>query len=317
MTGTYPRLCCFIQNHRHPAQAARLVATLRRTGDDPFILVGHDPFAGAGPAEAVEDYLGVPVFGFPQAARRGYFSLIQPYFDAVHWLARRTVTYDWLVYLSAQDYPLRPLRDLAALLATTTADGYLRHWNAFGPGSPWRRRQGRRRYALQYGDAPTWFLPFLRAMRWINGFQPFLHLHLVYGPRVGLALPGSPFRGGRVPSGGTQWTVLRRSCAEFAAERVRRRDAVVRWLERTVCPDEAVVQTLLVDAGRFRLVDDDLRFVDMAHSRDGRPRVLGMADLDTLVCGPWWFARKFDPAVDSRILDALDERLDSHRSPDE
>ena len=309
MTASPPRLCFFIQNHRPPGQAARLIAALRRTGDDPFILVGHDPFAGAGPAEAVARALGVPAFGFGAPARRGYFSLIRPYFDAVEWLGRSGVEYDWLVYLSAQDYPTRPVRDLAAMLGSSVADGFLRHWPAFAAGTPWRRRQGRRRYALQYYEAARPFLPLLRAFRWVNGVQPFLHLHLVYGPRVGLWSGGSPFTGDAVPWGGTQWSVLRRACAEFAAGRVRAGDPAVRWFERTVCPDEAVVQTLLTGAGRFRLTDDDLRFVDMAGSRDGRPRTLGLGDLDALRGGTHFFARKFDPAVDARVLDALDERL--------
>jgi hypothetical protein len=111
------------------------------------------------------------------------------------------------------------------------------------------------------------------------------------------------------PYGGSQWTILRRACAEFAVGRVHAGDPVVRWFQRTICPDEAVVQTLLVHAGRFRLVDDDLRFVDMAGSRDGRPRTLGSGDLAALLGGSHFFARKFDPAVDGGVLDALDGRL--------
>jgi hypothetical protein len=303
------RLCFFIQNHRPPAQAARLISALRRGAGDPFVLVGHDPFAGAGTAEEAERTLGVPVFGFPHPARRGYFSLIRPWFEAVEWLAGRGIPYDWLVYLSAQDYPTRPVAQLAALLGSTRADGFLRHWPAYGPGGPWRKRQGRRRYALQYFDAPPALAPLLWALRWINGLQPFVHLHRVYGPRVGVWRGEGPFTGGRVPYGGTQWSVLRRACAEFAAGRARSGDPVVRWFERTVCPDEAVVQTLLVHDGRFRLDDDDLHFTAMAGSRTGRPRVLGMKDLPSLLTGRHFFARKFDAETDSRVLDALDRHL--------
>lgn len=311
MPPSSARLCFFIQNHRPPAQAARLIRALRAAGDTPFILVGHDPFAGAGSAREVGLALDVPVFGFPEPARRGYFSLLRPYFDAVEWLSERGIAYDWLVYLSAQDYTTRPVRELAAMLAGSPADGFLRHWPAYAPATPWgRRSQGRRRYALQYRDAPRAFLPLLRSLRWINGLQPIIHLHLVYGPRIGFRAPGSPFgRGAPGPFGGTQWTILRRECAEYATERVRAGDPAVRWFERTVCPDEAVVQTLLASAGRFRLVDDDLRYVDMAGSRDGRPRILGMGDWAALVRGQHYFARKFDPAVDARVLDALDGRL--------
>ena len=84
---------------------------------------------------------------------------------------------------------------------------------------------------------------------------------------------------------------------------------LIDYYRRTVCPDESLVQTLLVNAGRFRLCNDNLRYADTRGSRDGRPRLLGVADLPLLTAGAYHFARKFDLAYDARVLDLLDERL--------
>jgi hypothetical protein len=303
------RLCYFIQNHLPPPQVSRLARTLRRSQPEAFVLVGHDAFAGQASVDEMRRALDVDVFAVREPARRGYFSLLQPYFEAVEWLADRGVDYDWITYLSAQDYPTRPLARFEALLAASEHDGFLRYWDAAAPVNPWgRRRQGVCRYYFQYSDAPRWAAPALRPLRSLNGAQSLMHVHLVYGPRVGFRRK-APFGPGLTCYAGTQWTTLRRACAEYAAEQVRADGPLIRWFRRTICSDEAVVQTLLVNNGRLRFVNDDLRYMDFAGSRDGRPRTLTVEDLPRLTGGPFYFARKFDLQRDARVLDLLDERI--------
>ena len=304
------RVCYFIQNHLGPSQVRRLVATLQRACPESFILVGHDGFAGSCSASELRQALGVDVFAFREPAKRGYFSLIEPYFDAVDWLSREGIAYDWLVYLSAQDYPTRPLGSFEDLLATTEYDGFLRFWDAADPVNPWgRRRQGIVRYFYQYFDAPAWARPALPLLRAANGLQPLVHCHLTYGPRIGVRRRRQPFDEAVRCFAGKQWTVLRRACTEYLAERLRGEDRLIQWFRRTVCPDEAVVQTLLVNSGRFRLANDDLRYMDMSGSKDGRPRTLTAQDLPLLTSGPYYFARKFDAGGDGEVLDLLDARI--------
>ena len=304
------RVCYFIQSHLAAPQVRRLVGAIQRSRPASFVLVGHDEFAGHASAAALREALGVDVFAFREPAKRGYFSLLEPYFDAVDWLAGHAIPYDWLVYLSGQDYPIQPLRAFEEMLAVTAYDGFLRFWDATNPVNPWgRRRQGLVRYCYQYVEAPAWARPALRLLRAANGLQPFVHCHLTYGPRIGVRRRRQPFNETFRCYAGTQWTVLRRACAEYAAERVRSGDALIEWFRRTVCPDEAVVQTLLVNSGRFKLADDDLRYVDMSGSRDGRPRTLTVKDLPALTSSPDYFARKFDAGRDSEVLDRLDERI--------
>ncbi len=306
------RICYFIQNHLGPAQASRLIQTLRRSQPESFVLVGHDPFAGHSSAEELRRALDVDVLEAREPARRGYLSLLQPYLDALEWLADRGIDYDWIVYLSAQDYPTRPLASLETLLATSGYDGFLRSWKASDPvNNPWgRRRQGLIRYYYQYSDAPGWMMPALRLFRWSNRVQSLVHIHLTYGPRVGLRRRPAPWDRGLTCYVGYQWTTLRRECAEYVLERVRSDRELMQWFGRTICADEAVVQTLLLNSGRFNLCNDDLRFVDFAGSRDGRPRTLTAEDIPVITGGTYHFARKFDPQSDARVLDLLDEHIE-------
>jgi hypothetical protein len=305
------RICYFIQNHLPPPQVSRLIRTLRRGQPEAFVLVGHDPFAGRCSTEEMRRAVDADVFSVREPPKRGYFSLIQPYFDAVEWLSDHGIGYDWVVYLSGQDYPVQPPRLLENLLETCDCDGFLRYWNALDPENPWgRRRQGLRRYGYQYSDAPRWIAPVLRPLRALNGVQEFAHVHLIYGPRVGLRRP-SPFGSGLTCYAGKQWTILRRACAESVTEKVRENGELIQWFRRTVCPDEAVVQTLLANEERFRFRDDDLRYMDFTGSKTGSPRVLTAEDLPALTSGAYYFARKFDLDRDSRVLDLLDDHIEA------
>ena len=188
------RICYFIQNHLAPPQVQRLIQTIRRSQPDSFILVGHDGFAGHCAGQELSRALDVDVFECREPAKRGYFSLLGPYFEAIEWLSNHGLAYNWIVYLSAQDYPTRPLRSFEEMLAVSECDGYLRYWNACEPVNPWgRRRQGKIRYQFQYSEAPDWIAPALPLVRWSNRFQSVMHIHLVYGNRIGMRLRKAPF----------------------------------------------------------------------------------------------------------------------------
>jgi hypothetical protein len=305
------RVGYLLQTHRDPLQIARLVATLGRMSPRALVLVAHDasgceldPRTLRGAAEVRHLTVAGPV-------RRGYLSMLEPYFQAVELLRRETIDYDWLVYLSGQDYPTQPLARTEARLAASDADGFLRFWPALGPQAAWgRRRQGFLRYYYRYRDAPPWSTPLLRLLKALNGLQSLVHVHRVYGRRVGVRARRTPFDAGRVCYGGWQWTTLRRACAESILDAARGGEPeLLEHFRCTICPDEAWAQTVLVNAGRFRLVDDSRRYADTSKSRDGRPRLLGVGDLDLITSGAYDFARKFDPAHDPRVLDLLDERL--------
>jgi hypothetical protein len=307
------RVAYFVQTHRTPVQVLRLLGALRRGSPGALLVVGHDPAAEPLDPRALEA-LEARSFRPVHPPRRGYWSMFEPFVEAVELLDRLGPSYDWLVYLSGQDYPVRPLEASEGFLAASPYDGYLTWFDAEAESPEGRRRQGRVRYFYRYTDRPG-AVATLRLLRKANGLQPWWHVHLVYGPRLGVRVRGTPFGPGLRPCWGSQWTTLRRACAERVAEAAREGSALVEQFRRTVCPDEAFVQTVLVNDGRFRLCNDSLRYVDMRGSRDGRPRVLGLADGPALAAGGWAFARKFDVDVDAAILDWLDERLAPAGSP--
>lgn len=304
---TQVRVAYFVQSHQCPRQVERLLGALRRGSPDALLVVGHCP-DGEPLDAAVLAGLGALHFSHRRRCHRGYWSLLEPYFDAVELLSKQSIDYQWLVYLSGQDYPVRPLAELEAELAGTDYDGYLTWRHVDARSDDGRKRQGRVRYLYRYFELPGWEA-LLRFVRPLNRLQNAFNVHLTYGPRLGIRarFPGAV--SGRTPFVGSQWTTLRRCCAEQVAASARSGGAEVAHFERTVCPDEAFAQTALVNDGGFHLANDNLRFVDFAGSRDGHARVLTCADCQTLVAGNYYFARKFDLDVDAAALDWLDAHL--------
>ncbi len=304
------RVCYLIQSHREPRQIARLVQTLGRHSPSSLVLVAHDESASTLDPRALAGLSEVHYLPVRGPIRRGYLSMLDPYLQGLEFLRRRQADYDWLVYISGQDYPTRPLADSEAALAAAPADGFIRWWPALGSDGPWRRRhQGFRRYYYRYGDAPRWSRPWVRLLKALNGVQSALHVHLAYGLRVGRRALRTPFDAGRVCYAGWQWTTLRRACAEYLLDQLAQQPELIDYYAHTVCPDESLVQTLLVNSGRFRLVNDNLRYAATEGHRQGQARLLGVDDLPLLESGGFHFARKFDIAHDARVLDLLDERL--------
>lgn len=302
------RVCYLIQSHREPRQIARLVASLGRMSPGALVLVVHDDTGCPLDPRALPSAADTRCLFARGPIRRGYLSMLEPWLQGVAWLRREGIEYDWLVYLSGQDYPARPLALTEAALASAAGDGFIRWWPAFGGGGPWRRRQGHRRYFYRYRDAPRGAAPALRLLRSLNGVQSLVHVHLVYGPRIGVRARRTPFDAGRTCYAGWQWTTLRRACAESVLAGVESEPGLIDYYRRTICPDESLVQTLLVNDGRFRLIDDNRRYADTGGPL-GHARLLGAADLDEITSGRYDFARKFDLAHDARVLDLLDERL--------
>lgn len=304
------KVCYFIQSHRDPEQIYRLVRTLRRGSARGVILVQHDAARCRldwQPLVKLPDIHLLPPYAAPRV--RGEFGgQLEPYLDAARWLERQGIGYDWLVSLTAQDYPVTPVPRIEELLGTTSADGFLRFWDVLSPHSPWPRRKARARYWYKYWRLPEASAGALHAVRILARLLP-IHFYLDYGPYVGVRRLRTPFGAGFRCHGGWTWSSLRHAVVRYLLDFLATHPAIEAHYRRTIAPEESMVQTVLVNSRRFALVDDALRYVDYAGARRGAPRTLTRADLPLLASGRFHFARKFDLAVDAQVLDDIDREL--------
>ena len=302
-------VCYFIQSHRDPEQVYRLVRTLRQGSPRGVIVVQHDsarcPLDWAPLAGLPDTYL-LPDSG--PRIRAHFCCQVQPYLHAIEWLERQGIAYDWLVNLTAQDYPVVPVPRIEAFLEAARCDGFLRYWDVLSPESPWSRRKARARYWYRYRRLRDGAEGALRAVRFVTRIAP-LHFYLDYGPYVGVRRLRVPFGDGFRCYGGWAFFSLRRRAVLYLRDFLAEHPEIEAHYRGTIAPEESLVQTVLVNSGRFELVDDDLRYIDYSRAHRGSPRVLTVADLPLLAGGRYHFARKIDLGVDREVLDRIDREL--------
>jgi len=283
------RPCAFvILAHQRPRQVLRLIDSL---GDAPTFLhidqgSRHEVFeALAWGAERREGVHLLPRkrtawagWGIPEATLSGL--------SAAHAHGARHA-----VVLSGQDYPLVPPAAIQDFSGRNPDTSFMPSWEL--PTPMWGRHGGLER--VRYWHQP------------IRG-----HRFRVPIPR---RLPH-----GITPFGGSAWSMLSRRAIEDVQRFSARRPDVVRFYRHTWIPDEMFIHTALHNSRtQSHIVNENLWYMDWDEG-EKHPRVLNAGDSEALLeaagqeseaGGPArakLFARKFDAAADSDILDVLDKR---------
>lgn len=312
----------FVMSHKSPGQTVRLVKALLAASQDGIILLHHDP---AGPALSLGELVMHPRLRLapdPSRIRWSDFTMVEAFLKAMRW-ALRELKFDWLIWLSGQDYPLGTLDVFESALSRGTADGYFRYFDAIGHAG-WPQGEGSRRYCYRYYDLPRnpyyYLLPGrlqagLSALR--EGFVSSQPMFMIW-PRqrnnpakLGIRTLRSPFTATHPCRAGWMWLNVRRACIEYLVQFADANPHYVRHFRKTYCPEEAFPHTVLVNAKKFELSNQPLRHINWGPARFATsPDIITAGSLldDALASGNP-FARKFDQEVDAQPFEILDARI--------
>lgn len=185
---------------------------------------------------------------------------------------------DYTILLSGQDYPIKPNDEIHAFLEA---------------------RRGRSSFLYFAVPTPNWAqggVPRFRDwhLRWRG-------LHVRIPLRRSLPLGLTPW------GGSAYWILGRRALAEVVGF-VGEHPEYVEFFRHVDIPDESFFHTILLNSP-LAAECDDIRLHYTEWGRTPAPAVLLTADYPHLVESPCLFARKFDPHVDSEVLDLIDEHL--------
>jgi hypothetical protein len=150
----------------------------------------------------------------------------------------------------------------------------------------------------------------LPTTNWLEGGVPrYEKFHFWIGSRhvsVPRFLPGRPFKAFH---GGSSYWSLTRAHAEYVCDYLRSRPGAESFFRHTFIPDEMFFQSVLLNGGLGSQIDNtNALHVDWSDPRES-PKVLRSRDWDALKASGKLFARKFDIAEDSGILDRIDREL--------
>jgi hypothetical protein len=314
-----------ILNHRDPAQLLRLVTTLRLELPEAPIVVHNDRFRIDLNASALDSISDIHLLTSDGPITWGDFSLVDACWHSMRWMVRH-VKFDWLILLSAQDYPIKSLATLGDYLDATGADALLRAAPVSGLSKGRNGRNRRRRYFYQY--RPNIPIPYPDS-RWrrlrlrlrqltqvpvdvLNNVQPYIQVYKLPEQmpwRVGWRARSTPFTENEPCWFGSMWWSLSYKAAELVVEYARMNPAYVDYYRRTIIPDESATATIIYNSPSLHVDPHNLHYVRWTNPKTGHPDVFRADDLPELLAAPEFFARKFDIATDSEILDKLEEVL--------
>lgn len=321
------RVCYYLQTHTRPPQVSRLVERIKEASPQSAVLIHHDVSGPPLDVERLEAMPGVHVIVGPGGY--GNYTHLARYFAALDWLEEHRVEFDWLENLTGQDYPVRPIADTNRVLAESDADGYLQYGPIFPEqipqGADWGAgpefqlvnrfdRDLRFNYRHRWIGRPTKTKQrYLRPLMAVDLLQPWFRVSLAYSTvavrRQRTIFNDSDF----ICYGGSFFCTLSSECAYYARDFARDHPDVVAYFRAMPAPNEVFLQTVLVNAKKFRIIPDGKRYIDWTDSRNNHPKTLGVADLPAMLASGANWARKFDSRADPQVLDILDRHV-SHKS---
>jgi hypothetical protein len=242
---------------------------------------------------------------------------------------RESARFDWLVAIAGSDYPVRPVAEIEAALASADTDGFIETHPCEPPQS---RRAAQvdepaARYHYRWSRAPGPIATLARALgprvlvrATPAGVQiglpskrsPFktpkrkpLALPVRHNPLSSVDAERSPFGEGLECHYGSRSFVLSRRAVEVVDAAVREHPELVLYYRDTLVPAESYIHTVLANDPTITLHDDDRR-------RD----LSDTMDVDALLAPGADFAGPFEHPVDPALLDAVDARVHVRRLHD-
>ena len=281
-------------SHRNPEQVLRLVRVLRE-GPSARVLVRHDQRGERLDHKEVEAAGGDPLQDRIKTEWGGWSQL-----KLILGCLREAVTRhdpDWVLILSGQDYPLRPLADIEAELEASPADARL---GAVRPVEARRPPAGddefflrcRYRHYARPRAFPSSLPRSLRPLAYARDLPPLVGVRRIEPAPLTLFASAD-------------WLTLGRAGirAVLTASEDRR---LMRHFRRVAVPSESFFASVLLADPSLIVEHDNRRFSSFA-SGSPHPDTLTSADFDRLLASGADFARKFDATRDPHVLDLLDE----------
>ncbi|MBE9586353.1 glycosyl transferase [Mucilaginibacter sp. JRF] len=278
------KLAHLILAHQSPEQLSRLVSRISHPDADIFVHI--DAKVSIEPFEQALNADNVIFITDRVRVYWGAFSIVHATINGLKQILDSDVEYSYINLLSGHDYPLQSADALVDFLKANLGKAFMNFRMA----------------------KPNWLEALPRVQKYhLDNYRFPLRYRLQYV--INKILPERELPDSMVLVGRSQWFTMCDECVRYILEYWDSHSAFRRFIKLTWAPDEFVFQTILYNSPmNERMISNDLRFIDW--SRGGiNPRLFTIDDADMLKKSGMFFARKFDMAHDSAILNYIDDEL--------
>lgn len=200
--------------------------------------------------------------------------------------------YDYYILISGQDLPIKSNGEIISFLEANKEYSFVDH-EAF-PKKTWEKDfdGGYTRVIYYYGfDFKKNLIGFIlkKGLAFVRYIQKV----------TGLKRKLQPLK----YYGGWNWVNLNRSAMTHIVNYLNNNPKFLKSFKYTLCGDEVWIQTALMNSDN-KVINNELRYTDWRGCLEN-PKILTMDHLDEIKQSDALFARKFDPDIDTNIIDAV------------
>lgn len=280
------RIAHIIIAHTNPNQLSRLINRLQHSDADFYLHIDLKVDIAA-----FKSLLDIPNVTFIKNrinCNWGGNSLFIGIISALKEVLSLTQNYDYINLLSGQDYPLVPPGEFHDYLKKNAGISFISYETAVG--SAWLKEVAHRYEKYHLTD-----LNF----KWKYTLQKIMNAVL---PLKKFPVKGQFYGGNKA----TWWTVTT-AAARYVTEQLQQSEKLTRSLKYSWGTDEFVFSSLLMNSPfKGQVLNNNLRYIDWSE-RKVNPKLLSIADFESLKQSGMMFARKFDMLKDPEILDKIDQ----------
>lgn len=270
--------------HKNPRQLERLLKTMLHPNFDFYIHLDKKI--------DINNYLSIiaipNVFFIKNRVdvKWGGYSIVKATFNGINEICQKDRNYNFINFLSGQDYPIKPIEKIAHFFQEHTGKEFITYKDII---SDWKEAQDRYK---KYHFTELRFKGSTRLERILNFFSrerkvPY-NLH---------------------PYGESMFWMLSPEVASYVVNKVENDKKMESFFSYTWAADEFLFQTIIMNSPyRNRVVNNNYRYIDWS-AKEASPKLLGKDDFENLKMTPMLFARKFDMQEDFEILDRIDSTL--------
>jgi hypothetical protein len=278
------RIAHLILTYTNPAQTERMIKNMAHENFDFYIHV--DKKFDITPHLYLEEIPNVYFIQNRTDVGWAGFSTVLATFECVKEIVQTGITYQFINFLSGQDYPLVPAEEL-------------NHFFEVNAGTEF----------LSFRDFKNdWKEGLIRMEKYhLTGYN-FVGKFMVQG-LINTVMPKRKLPYNLHPYGKSMFWMLSPEAAMHVVNTVEKDKKLQHFFFLTWGSDEFVFQTILMNSAyKDKVVNNNYRYIDWSGG-GANPKVLGISDAEAIASSKMLFARKFDLLKSPEILDFIDAKL--------
>jgi len=278
------RIAHLILTYTDPKQTERMIKRMAHEDFDFYIHV--DKKFDINPHLFLKSIPNVYFINNRVDVRWAGYNTVKATFDCIKEIVGTGIKYDFINFLSGQDYPLKPAKEMALFFSENIGKEF-----------------------LSYRDIKNdWKEGLIRMEKYFLSNYSFKGKNTLENI-VNYIMPKRKMPYNLHPYGKSMFWMLSPETAMYVVNKVEQDKKLINFFSLCWASDEFVFQTILLNSSyKEKVINNNYRYIDWSLG-GANPKVLDESDFEKIKQSDMLFARKVNHATSGKLLDLIDAKL--------